>query len=112
MVSGSGSVCAQRFGIEVDDTRNQAAVGKEAAIHSERSTVQARALRPRSARPCDSCALREYDCCGGVAAGAGPVASPPRVAAWLVVGARRRCRVLLARVLGDEPARGVWAPAG
>ncbi len=60
MVSGSGGVCAQRFGIEVDDARNQAAVGKEAAIHSERSTVQARALRPQSARPCDSCALHDY----------------------------------------------------
>lgn len=31
---------AQRFGIDLDAARNQAAVGKEAAIHSERSSVQ------------------------------------------------------------------------
>ena len=31
---------AQRFGIDLDHARNQAAVGREAAIHSERSDVQ------------------------------------------------------------------------
>ena len=54
-LSGGGGARAQRFGIEVDDVRNQAAVGKEAAIHSERSAVQARAPRPRSPTRCASC---------------------------------------------------------
>lgn len=31
---------AQRFGIDLDHVQNQAAVGREAAIHSERSDVQ------------------------------------------------------------------------
>ena len=33
---------AQRFGIELDEAKNQDAVAKEAAIHSERSAVQVR----------------------------------------------------------------------
>ncbi len=83
MVSGGGGGArAQRFGIEVDDARNQAAVGKEAAIHSERSTVQARAPRPRSPMRCASCVLCTCWHRGGGAAGAGLAASPPQVVAW------------------------------
>lgn len=40
---GSGA-SAQRFGIELDEAKNQAAVGKEAAIHTERSAVQVSGL--------------------------------------------------------------------
>ena len=36
----------QRFGIELDEAKNQAAVAKEAAIHSERSAVQVRVRLP------------------------------------------------------------------
>ena len=59
MVSGSGGVCAQRFGIEVDDARNQAAVGKEAAIHSERSRQGCDSVKVLPWRAQRQTALRE-----------------------------------------------------